>query len=251
MWKAIIGMYPWDRLTSIHPPPTNHLPKTQTGKVLSVTLTMSLSRLEALVDERAYVHRKLDHLLRLYAQPDKKLCLRVCVCMCCPYTAPSLPPRFIPTRTPHPNNPSHTASTPQWLLGDRREKWRADLKHDIRLLSERLQILNEVVECAQQEVRRLYYGYNDPSNFGLLDIEVVPSGAAGARGGYNMPGRGTSEGSEEGQSPLVRCRTVCGRGRDAFFWRLSRLFIHHNHMTRTPHRAPEGSAPAAGPTPPL
>jgi hypothetical protein len=48
-----------------------------TGKVLSVTLTMNLSRLEALVNERAYVHRKLDHLLTLYARPDDKFCLQV------------------------------------------------------------------------------------------------------------------------------------------------------------------------------
>lgn len=53
-----------------------------TGKVLSVTLTMNLRRLEALVNERAYVHRKLDHLLTLYARPDDKHCLRVCVCVC-------------------------------------------------------------------------------------------------------------------------------------------------------------------------
>lgn len=68
--------------SAVHPltnQPT-HQSTYKTGKVLSVTLTMNLSRLEALVNERAYVHRKLDHLLTLYAQPDDRkrwLCLRV------------------------------------------------------------------------------------------------------------------------------------------------------------------------------
>jgi hypothetical protein len=109
-----------------------------------------------------------------------------------------------PSNQSHQQIPNHqppsTPHTPtQWLRGGR-DKWRADLRHDIRLLSERLQILNEVVECAQQEVRRLYYGYNDPSNFGLLDIEVVPSGAAGAAGaagGRYLQGKEVSEASEE------------------------------------------------------
>lgn len=106
--------------------------------------------------------------------------------------------------------PSHK----QWLRGGK-EKWRSDLKHDIRLLSERLQILNEVVECAQQEVRRLYYGHNDPSNFGLLDIEVVPTGNAGAGagrgpGGRYLQGKEASDASEEEAASLVRaCTLLC------------------------------------------
>jgi hypothetical protein len=58
-------------------------------------------------------------------------------------------------------------------------------------VQEKLQVLNEVVECVQEEVRRKYYGYNDPKNFGLLDVEaVVPAlqdeeegAGAGAGGG--------------------------------------------------------------------
>ena len=40
-------------------------------------------------------------------------------------------------------------------------------------MQEKLQVLNEVVECVQQEVRRSFYGYNNPGNFGLLPIETV------------------------------------------------------------------------------
>lgn len=100
------------------------------------------------------------------------------------------------------------------------------MKHDIRLLSERLQILNEVVECAQQEVRRLYYGHNDPSNFGLLDIEVVPSSSAagGARAGRGPGGRYLHGGKEESDasadvaSPLVRACVLGGVCAGWLFW---------------------------------
>ncbi len=119
---------------------------------------------------------------------------------------PIRPPTINPLFQRQTNKQTNHLTT-QWLRGGR-DKWRADLKHDIRLLSERLQILNEVVECAQQEVRRLYYGYNDPSNFGLLDIEAVPSGAAGRAGGGAgggggyLAGKDVSEASEE--ASLVR-----------------------------------------------
>lgn len=161
----------FDRLLAPHGPQLGE----SIGKVLSVTLTMSLARLEALVTERATVHRKLEHTMALYAQPDSRLwrCLHRCF-----------------NRTG--------------------QQWRQDLLHDIRLLSERLQTLNEVVECAQQEVRRLYYGYNDPSNFGLLDIEIVsshmPGGditggtASSGRGGEGSSAKDRSEASAEEES---------------------------------------------------
>ncbi len=56
---------------------TSRLHPPHPGKVLSVTLTMNLSRLEALVNERGSVHRKLDHLLMLYGRTDDRTCVRV------------------------------------------------------------------------------------------------------------------------------------------------------------------------------
>ncbi len=209
----------FDRLLAPHGPQLGE----SIGKVLSVTLTMNLTRLESLVNERANVYRKLDHTMALYALPDNQFCLRCC--------------------------------------GRNRQQWRQDLLHDIRLLSERLQTLNEVVECAQQEVRRLYYGYNDPSNFGLLDIEVVPSHALGGGGGGSTSAKDRSEASVEDESlgpnpmsPPLSPRSDTGAAR-----RLDEEQARPVSLPTTVGRHPTGKRPprrsklqgARTPTPPL
>lgn len=160
----------FDRLLAPHGPQLGE----SIGKVLSVTLTMNLARLEALVTERSHVHRRLEHTIALYGRPDSRFwrCLHRC-------------------------------------LGRSSQQWRQDLLHDVRLLSERLQTLNEVVECAQQEVRRLYYGYNDPSNFGLLDVEVMPSHTGGTVGAADSVVRGGGSSSEGHNELSVEEGSAC------------------------------------------